>query len=95
MEAKADRSPDEPIWRLQDAQARLGDIVRLATNDGPQHLSIEGEAVAVVLSEQDYRRIAPARASIIDHILGGEAWSDELVDAINERPRELDRDIPF
>ncbi len=95
MVAKADGPRDEPIWRLQDAQARLGDLGHLATNEGPQHVSIEGEAVAVILSTRDYRRIAPPRASIVDHILDGEAWSDELVDAINERPRDLDRDIPF
>jgi len=35
------------------------------------------------------------RPSIVDHILAGEPWPDDLVDAINDRPHGPDRQIDF
>ena len=49
----------------------------------------------VVLSERDYRQLTAQRPSIVDHILGGEPWPDDLVDAINDRSQGADRDIDF
>ena len=44
-------------WTLQDAKARLSDVVRRARSDGPQHVTIHGKEAAVVLSEDAYRRL--------------------------------------
>jgi prevent-host-death family protein len=89
--AKARGAP----WQLQEAKARLSEVVRRALDEGPQHVSVRGEPAVVVLSEADYRQFAAKRPSIVDHILSGEAWSDELVEAINERPHGPDRDTGF
>ncbi len=43
-------------WLLQDAKARLSEVVRKASQDGPQHITFHGEPAAVVLSEAAYRR---------------------------------------
>jgi hypothetical protein len=56
---------------------------------------VRGEPAAVVLSEQEYRQLTSKRPSIVDHILAGEPWPDDLVEAINDRPRGPDRDISF
>ena len=95
MSANASRSIHEPVWQLQEAKARLSEVVRRAVDEGPQHVSVRGAPAAVVLSEQEYRQLTSKRPSIVDHILGGEPWPDELVDAINDRPHGPDRGINF
>jgi prevent-host-death family protein len=82
-----------PNWQLQEAKARLSEVVRRALDEGPQHVSVRGEPVAVVLSERAYRELTSKRPSIVDHILAGDPWPDDLVEAINDRPRGRDRDI--
>jgi prevent-host-death family protein len=95
MGADAAKSAHEPIWQLQEAKARFSEIIRRAVDEGPQHVSVRGEPAAVVLSEREYHQLTARRPSIVDHILAGEPWPDDLVDAINDRPHGPDRDIDF
>ena len=95
MSAKTAKTGQEPVWQLQDAKARFSEVIRRAVDEGPQHVSVRGEPAAVVLSEQEYRQLTSKRPSIVDHILAGEPWPDDLVDAINDRPHGPDRDINF
>jgi prevent-host-death family protein len=95
MSVNARRVNPEPVWQLQEAKARLSELVRRAVDEGPQHVSVRGEPAAVVLSEKEYRQLTSTRPSIVDHILGGEPWPDDLVDAINDRPHGPDRGIDF
>jgi prevent-host-death family protein len=95
MSAKVEAAMGGSVWQLQEAKARLSEVVRRAADEGPQHVSVRGEPAAVVLSAQDYRQLASRRPSIVDHILSGEPWSDELVEAINDRPHGPDRKIDF
>jgi len=95
MNAFVKRVGDKATWQLQEAKARLSEVVRRALDDGPQHVSVRGQPTAVVLSESDYRQLTSQRPSIVDHILAGEPWPDELVEAINDRPRGPDRAIGF
>jgi prevent-host-death family protein len=44
-------------WQLQDAKARLSEVVKKAAQDGPQHITLHGAPAAVVLSAQDYQRL--------------------------------------
>ena len=95
MSAKIAKPGREPVWQLQEAKARFSEVIRRAVDEGPQHVSVRGEPAAVVLSEQEYRQLTAQRPSIVDHILGGEPWPDDLVDAINERSHGPDRDVNF
>lgn len=95
MSRSATKSSHEPVWQLQEAKARLSEVVRRAVNEGPQHVSVRGEPAAVVLSEQEYRQLTSQRPSIVDHILAGEPWPDDLVEAINDRQHGPDRDVSF
>lgn len=44
-------------WQLQDAKARLSEVVKKAAQEGPQHITVHGEPAAVVLSEAAYQRL--------------------------------------
>ena len=82
-------------WQLQDAKARLSEVIRRACERGPQHVSLRGAPAVVVISEADFARLTVPRPSIVDHILEGPIWPDDVVDAINDRPRDTDRDVRF
>jgi prevent-host-death family protein len=92
--AKEINSP-APNWPLQDAKARFSELVRRAREQGPQHVSVRGEPAVVVVSEEEFARLTSQRPSIVDHILEGAPWPDDLVDAINARSRDIGRNIVF
>ena len=50
------RSDDHGTWSLQDAKARLSELVRQAQNDGPQTITIHGKETAVIMDAEEYRR---------------------------------------
>ena len=83
------------LWPLQDAKARFSELVKRAVERGPQHVSVRGEPTVVVLSEKAFAELTSARPSIVDHLLDGPEWPDDLVDAINARSADPDRDILF
>jgi prevent-host-death family protein len=89
------QSAHSSTWQLQDAKARFSELVKQARDHGPQHVSVRGEPAVVVISEQDFARLTSARPSIVDHILDGPLWPDELVDMINDRSRDTGRDVQF
>jgi prevent-host-death family protein len=87
--------PKDSRWQLQDAKARFSELVKRALLDGPQHVSVRGEPSVVVLSETAYSELAGAKKNLVDHILDGAPWDDEIVDAINTRAHHDDRAIDF
>jgi prevent-host-death family protein len=80
-------------WQLQDAKARFSELVKRAREEGPQHVSVRGEPAVVVMSEKEFARLIAPRPSIVDHILGGARWPDNVVEAINARSRDTGRDV--
>jgi prevent-host-death family protein len=55
-------------WPLQDAKAQLSEIVRLATEQGPQEITLRGDPAVVVVSIADYRRLLQPKPSFVDLI---------------------------
>ena len=80
-------------WQLQDAKARFSELVRRAREQGPQHVSVRGEPAVVVISAEEFAKLVSPRPSIVAHILEGEPWPDDLVETINARPYDPDRDV--
>jgi prevent-host-death family protein len=82
-------------WQLQDAKARFSELVKRAQRDGPQHVSVRGEPAVVVISEHEFTKLTSGRRTIVDHIIEGPPWPDDVVEAINDRARDTGRDIEF
>ena len=82
-------------WQLQDAKARFSELVKRARVEGPQHVKVRGEPAVVVISEEEFARLTASHPSIVDHILEGPAWPDDVVEAINDRSRDTGRDQNF
>lgn len=65
-------------WRLQDAKARLSELVRLVHTDGPQLVTLHGRDAVVIVDAAEYQR------------LSGAATGQLLIDAFAASPH---RDI--
>ena len=44
-------------WQMQEAKARLSELVKCAENEGPQYITHHGQSVAVVVSQTMYDRL--------------------------------------
>ena len=53
---KTARDLSERCWRLQDAEARLGEVVKRARDDGPQRVTLHGKDAVVIVSAEAFDR---------------------------------------
>ena len=67
--------PGPRRWPLQDAKARFSELVRRVRSDGPQHVTVHGRDEVVIVSAEEFRRLAGSRS--------GQA----LIDALAAAPR--------
>ncbi len=82
-------------WQLQDAKNQFSKVVQKARDEGPQIVTLRGERAAVVLSANDYDALLAGRASLVDALLSGPAWDDELAEAVAARSKAPSRDVLF
>lgn len=52
-------------WQIQEAKARLSEVVKDAEREGPQEITLHGRPVAVVLSRTEYDRLAGTGESLV------------------------------
>ena len=55
-------------WKLQEARARLGELLKAAGRVGPQEITMRGRSAAVVLSRADYDRLRARRSPFVEFI---------------------------
>jgi prevent-host-death family protein len=79
-------------WQMQDAKARLSEVVKRAELDGPQDITLHGRSVAVVLSRAAFERLSGQSASLVDFMQASPlaGLDDELV---FERETSLTREV--
>lgn len=56
---RADAPSSPAVWKLEDAKARFSEVVRRARDTGPQYVTVRGVDAVVVLSAEDYAKLAP------------------------------------
>lgn len=81
-----------PAWKLQDAKARLSEVVRKAREEGPQLVTYRGEDAVVVISAAELEELLPSRerkATIVDVLRGTELYKLD-VERGRRRMRKLD-----
>jgi prevent-host-death family protein len=67
MPSRSRTAPHKPVsqpdtWTLQDAKARLSEVLRRSRTDGPQRVTIHGREEAVILSAHAFRRLLSGQA---------------------------------
>lgn len=79
-------------WQMQEAKARLSEVVKRAELDGPQDITLHGRSVAVVLSRAAFERLSGQSASIVDFMQASPLVGlDE--DLVFERDTSVTRDV--
>lgn len=63
-------------WQVQDAKARLSELMERARSEGPQTITRHGSELVVVLSVEDYRGLAARQPDFKAYLLGGPKVKD-------------------
>lgn len=60
MSATSSHSLDRyPGWKLEDAKTQLTEVVRLAREQTPQRITVQGEDAVVIVSAQEFAKLLP------------------------------------
>ena len=52
-------------WQLQEAKARLSEVIKKAKKEGPQCITVHGQPTVVVLSRGEYERLKRPKGSFV------------------------------
>lgn len=80
-------------WQVQEAKARLSELIEKARTEGPQTITKHGSEAAVVLSMDEYRRLSKhGSEDFVDWLLNAPKWPEgfELPERQVDAPREVD-----
>jgi prevent-host-death family protein len=53
-------------WQMQEAKARLSEVVKRVESEGPQDITLHGQSVAVVLSRAAFERLSGNEHSLVE-----------------------------
>ena len=81
-------------WQLQEAKQRFSELVRHARAEGPQVVTKHGEEVAVVVSIEEYRRLAEELPSFKEFLLTAPDLDALEIDRSRERARVVELPTP-
>ena len=80
-------------WQMQEAKARLSELVKLAESEGPQDITVHGRSVAVVLSRTAFESLSNNKRSLVEFMRHSPLYGlDEIV---FERDRSATREVAF
>lgn len=66
------------LWQLQEAKARLSEVVKKAAKEGPQEITVHGVPAAVVISSKEYERLKHPRGSFVEFMRSSPLYGLEL-----------------
>lgn len=83
--------PRLPAWSVERTKARLSEVIRRARQEGPQRVTLRGRDAVVILSAEEYERLAPPkpRGRLTD-FLRSTGLADIDVSRPEDRGREVD-----
>jgi prevent-host-death family protein len=88
------RLPSDNRWRLQDAKARLSEVVRRAQQRGPQRVTLHGrDAVVVVRADEFDRMRKPVSGRDIVKALAASPLGDVSFDRLTVKSAVRDVDL--
>ena len=79
------------IWQMQEAKARLSELVKRAESEGPQDITVHGQSVAVLISRAAFERLSGNGNSLVDFMRASPLYAMEDIEF--ERDRSVARAI--
>jgi prevent-host-death family protein len=77
-------------WQLQEAKAKFSELVRKATLEGPQEVTVRGQEQVVVMSKKTYQKLLDPKPSFL-HFMSNSPLKG--IDLDLERDRSSPRDV--
>lgn len=77
-------------WQLQDAKAKLSELVKQVIHSGPQGISLRGILEVVLISKTDYEKLTRKKSGFMDFMRNSPLKGLELN---LERNKSKSRDI--
>lgn len=77
-------------WQLQDAKARLSELIQQVIYSGPQGISLRGVLEVILISKNDYEKFTKKKSSFINFMRSSPLRGLELN---LERNKSKGRDI--
>ena len=77
-------------WQLQEAKARLSEVIKKAAKEGPQKITVHGQPTAVVISNEEYERLKHPKESFVKFMHSSPLYGLELN---LKREQTLTRDV--
>ena len=81
------------VWQMQEAKARLSELVKCAESEGPQNITLHGQSVAVVVSRSMFERLTGNEHSLVDFMRRSPLYGTD--DITLERNTSLTREVPL
>lgn len=78
-------------WSLQDAKAKLSELIRRVNKEGPFGISVRGKEEVVILTKADYDLLTGRKPAFIE-FMGESPLKGLPIDLSRDRslPREID-----
>jgi len=73
-------------WQLQDAKARLSEVIKFAHTEGPQQVTVHGKPSAVVISVEEYEAMKKQRPGFVDFMRHSPLAGAELIIERSDSP---------
>ena len=81
------------VWQMQEAKARLSEVVKCAESEGPQNITLHGQSVAVVVSRAMFERLTGNDQSLLDFMRRSPLYGAD--DIALDRDISLTREVLF
>ncbi|BCB25949.1 hypothetical protein SKTS_08350 [Sulfurimicrobium lacus] len=78
-------------WQIQEAKARISEVVKCAQNQGPQEITLHGKPVAVLVSCETYDRLAHRSDSLLEFMHRSPLYGLEEIEFV--RDQSLTREV--
>lgn len=78
-------------WQLQEAKARLSEVIKKAAKEGPQGITVHGAPAAVVISSREYKQLKEPRGSFVKFMRKSPLYGLDLnIKRVQTMTREVD-----
>lgn len=73
------------VWQMQEAKARLSEVVKRAESEGPQDITLHGQSVAVLVSRSTFERLSGSGHSLVEFMRQSPLYALENVEFEHDR----------
>ena len=73
-------------WQLQDAKARLSEVIKSAVQEGPQEVTVRGKPSAVIISVEEYQAMKKQRSDFVSFMQSSPLQGEDIDVQRNNSP---------